>query len=61
MQIFKEIEKILHAKSHGREEPTEDEIAERFDEEQLIKPFKISIEEGAPRISKDNAIMLLHM
>ena len=42
--------------------PTEEEIAElRALEEELIPPYMISNEEGAARITKDNAISLLHM
>ena len=42
--------------------PTDEEIAElRVFEEELIPPYMISHEEGAARITKDNAISLLHM
>eukprot|EP00794_Sanderia_malayensis_P019899 gene19899-21843_t len=60
LQMFQEIEIILQEKSHNREEPTEDEIRERQTEDELIKPFQISNEEGAARITKDNAVDLLH-
>lgn len=58
---MKEVEKLLIEKSRGRELPTEEEIEELRSDDELIPPFRISDEEGAAKISQDNAIQILYM
>eukprot|EP00795_Rhopilema_esculentum_P002763 gene2763-983_t len=61
LERMREVEQILIEKSRGRELPTEEEIAEYRVAEQLIEPFRISDEEGAAEINRNNAMQLLHI
>ena len=57
---MQEIEKILFKNCHNRTIPTEIDMQEAFEIEEEIPAYFASGEFDAARITKDNAISLLH-